>query len=59
MGLIAATETTPIRNAMIIGAVRLVIADRPDARVTTSSDDRASPRNSASVANIVIKGRIR
>jgi len=51
--------STPKKNAVSTGAKSDRIAERPEARVTTISEVRASPRNSMIVANTVNSGSIR
>ena len=59
MGFNMPTAITPMMNATQIGACNALSADRPAARVTTSSDERASDKNNTTVARIMISGRIR
>ena len=52
------TASPPITSATTTGATSARSADRPAARVTTSSELRASPMNNTTVARIMISGRI-
>jgi hypothetical protein len=53
------TAPTPRRKATTTGASSVVPIARPEARATTSSDDRASDRNRKIDAMIVTSGRMR
>lgn len=59
IGFRIATAKIPMVSATSRGEISARKADRPAARVTTISDDRASPRNNAIVARIMISGRMR
>jgi G:T/U-mismatch repair DNA glycosylase len=59
IGFSTATARTPMTSAVTTGAIRQRSAERPAARITTSSDVRAMPRNSTSVARITTSGRMR
>ena len=50
--------SAPSTKAAATGAIRNRKPDRPTARTTTSSDDRASARNSAIADRIMISGKI-
>ena len=54
---ISATPSEAI-SATTTGATSARRAERPAARVTTNSEDRARPMKSATVARIMISGRI-
>ena len=58
MGPSIVVANIPTINATETGATSARIAERPDARVTTSSEERASARNRLTVPRIMISGRI-
>ena len=58
IGFSIATASAPMAKATMTGAIRATSADRPEARVTTSSLLRASPRKSVIVDRIITSGRI-
>lgn len=58
-GLRTPTAKSPIASAAATGVTRNRSPDRPAARTTTSSDDHASARNSATNPMIRISGRMR
>ena len=58
IGLSTATAIAPKLAATSIGEATARSAERPEARITTNSELRASPKNSSKVANSTKSGII-
>jgi hypothetical protein len=56
-GLSPANPSTPMATAQSAAGAITVQAERPAARVTTSSEDRARRAKQAMLASITVKGR--